>query len=553
MREGALSGLRRPRLLAILLPLLLALVFPVVAAAPASAAEPTFVRADIIAEVQPLDYYVTAVAIEYSDVVDVGAAGIPTSAYTVVATLRGQGAPQVRTRTVTRVYTNDTAEKTATGRPGRFVIVELVTPEQGSATKFFTFPAFLNVLYPLEGAYRITQNAPIVGASGQVVVPVPAAPMVNTSVITPVIDEFSHASYSSPNGQTVNYRFFQPRAYRASPTSTTKYPLVLTLHGAGERGFDNVLPIVGNQIAYAFAKPERQAGSPAFVMSPQAPPGTAGAEGWTGPDMQQALIEMVDRAVATYPIDPDRIYLSGLSMGSYGSWALLPANPYKFAGALLVTGAGDPAQMSKLTHLPIWATHSRDDRTVLYDTPVSDRSLIDAIEAAGAPAVRGEWAGNLPEAEAEARAAALLAQARGIGSHTLFTTYTTGTTPGNAHWSWVPTYLNDVMIDWLYSNVRTSFVSVPARIDALLASGRISRTAASSVLDRIDRARQAAAVGREAVAIGYLQQALARARNQIKGDADDVAVRAEIVALLETLLAEQKWYDDAENALRDAA
>ena len=43
-----------------------------------------------------------------------------------------------------------------------------------------------------------------------------------------------------------------------------------------------------------------------------------------------------------------------------------------------------------------------------------------------------------------------LAQARAIGSHTLFTTYTTGTTPGNPHWSWVPTYLNDVMLDWLF-------------------------------------------------------------------------------------------------------
>jgi predicted peptidase len=544
---------RRARIAPLLLPLLLSLVLPITWATPAAAAEPAFVRADVIAEVQPLDYYVTAVAIEYSDVIDVGAAAIPPSAYTVVATLRGQGTPVVRTRTVTRIYTNDKAEKAATGKPGRFVIIEMVPNEPGSATKYFTFPAFLNVLYPLEGAYSITQNAPITDASGQVVLPVPAGPFVNTSVITPVIDEFSRETYTSPNGRTVNYRFFQPRAYRQDPGAARKYPLVLTLHGAGERGYDNILPIVGNQIAYAFAKPERQAQNPAFVISPQAPPGTAGAEGWTAPDMQEALIEIIDKAVANYPIDPDRIYLTGLSMGSYGSWALLPKYPYKFAGALLVTGAGDPAQMPVLTHLPIWATHSIDDPTVPYNTPVSDRSLVDAIGAAGVPVVAGEWAGNLPEDQAEAQAAALLAQARAVGSHTLFTTYSAGTTPVNAHWSWVPTYLNDVMLDWLFSNTRTSFVSVPARIADLLEQDRISQTAANAVLDRLQRAAAAASVGSEARAIGMLEQAIARAKNQIKGDADDVAVRAEIVSLLETLRDEQQWLDDQENARADAA
>ena len=64
---------------------------------------------------------------------------------------------------------------------------------------------------------------------------------------------------------------------------------------------------------------------------------------------------------------------------------------------------------------------------------------------------RGEWAGNLPEGEAEAEALRLWRQAEARDSHTLLTTYTTGTTPVSAHWSWVPTYLNDVMIDWLFS------------------------------------------------------------------------------------------------------
>src|SRR3954470_13890166 len=86
LKVASLHQHKRGRLAGLLLPLLLSLILPAAWATSASAAEPTLVRADIIAEVQPLDYYVTAVAIEYSDIVDVGTATIPTSAYTVVAT-----------------------------------------------------------------------------------------------------------------------------------------------------------------------------------------------------------------------------------------------------------------------------------------------------------------------------------------------------------------------------------------------------------------------------------------------------------------------------------
>jgi hypothetical protein len=75
---------------------------------------------------------------------------------------------------------------------------------------------------------------------------------------------------------------------------------------------------------------------------------------------------------------------------------------------------------------------------------------MNALDAAGALTTRGQWAGNLADRTAEAEALRLWAQAGANQSHTLLTAYTAGTTPVNAHWSWVPTYLNDVMLDWLF-------------------------------------------------------------------------------------------------------
>lgn len=90
-----------------------------------------------------------------------------------------------------------------------------------------------------------------------------------------------------------------------------------------------------------------------------------------------------------------------------------------------------------------------DDPVVNYTT--GTLALINALEAAGARVTRGEWPGNLPEDAAEAEARRLWAQAEANDSHTLLTTYQAGTTPVSAHWSWVPTSLNDVKIDWLFS------------------------------------------------------------------------------------------------------
>ncbi|NHC44308.1 cellulose binding domain-containing protein [Motilibacter aurantiacus] len=468
---------RTGKFLASALPAALAVALPLGATPAAAAADNTVVGADVIAEVQPLAYNVTAVAIRYQRTIDLEGATVPTSAFDVQATLRGQGTPVVRNRTVTRVYTNDEPERAATGEKGKYLILELATSDAGAAATYFSFAGFLTELYPLAGAYSVTQTADVLDGRGRLELDAPSSPIVNTGVVSPVVDDFSREAYTSPGGTSVRYRFFAPEAYRDKPRAKKLYPLVLALHGVGERGTNNTSQIVGNQLAYAFAEPGRQSTDPSFVIAPQAPAVWApGTFIWNPADLQQALLDIVDRAVATYPIDPDRVYLTGLSMGSIGSWELLPKVPRKFAAALLVTGQGDPAKVGVLKDLPLWATHSVDDPTVQYSGPISDRALVEAIEAAGGTATWREWAGNLSRAEANAKASEQVQAARAAGSPTLFTTYSRGTTPVNAHWSWVPTYQNDVMLDWLFSHERTGSASCSASVSTSSWDGGFSAT-----------------------------------------------------------------------------
>ncbi len=151
--------------------------------------------------------------------------------------------------------------------------------------------------------------------------------------------------------------------------------------------------------------------------------------------MQSSLIELIERTIATQPVDPDRVHLTGLSMGSMGTFDILPKHPDLFAAALPVTGYADQSAAQALSEIPIWATHSVDDGTVRYDREDSDVAVFRTIASLGTPVVFDEWAGDLPDAENEARAQAQWDAAKAAGAKHLFTTWTAGTTPVNAHFA----------------------------------------------------------------------------------------------------------------------
>ena len=421
------------------------------------------VRADVITEVLPTGAHVVAVAIKYSRALD-SRAQFDSSAFEVTATIKGVTAP----RTVVDVYPNTSARVDAAGhdgRSGRYLIIELDPNDANAPAQEYTEETW-TVPFPLVGAYSIRQTADIVDSSGRVILPASPFAIANDGVINHIVDDFVPMSFTDSAGTTLKFRLFIPRHYRNHPNGSRSYPLVTFLHGAGETGDSNLTQITANQGGVAFAKPERQRSNPSFVLAPQLPPPIRDFDNnnWAIPATRAAVVELIDAVAARYPVNEDRLYLTGLSMGAIGIYGILPDHPTKFAAALAIAGFDpneDPSALTRAKDVPLWIAHSIDDPTVPYTE--GSLAIANALDAAGARVTRGTWPANLDDQAAETRAGQLWRQARRNHSHTLFTSYTPGTTPVSGHQSWIPTYQNDVMIDWLYSHKRSEAMHAARR------------------------------------------------------------------------------------------
>lgn len=155
---------------------------------------------------------------------------------------------------------------------------------------------------------------------------------------------------------------------------TTSTPLILSLHGIGERGaggpeLERVRTWGAPRRAAAGAQP------PALLVSPQCPPDLR----WSPATLLTLLDEIADR----WPVDPARIYLTGLSMGGTGCWDLIAAAPDRFAGAFIVCGRTDLSMAPKMIHTPLRVFHGARDPLI----PVSDSvEMVAAVQAAGGQA-----------------------------------------------------------------------------------------------------------------------------------------------------------------------
>ena len=147
-------------------------------------------------------------------------------------------------------------------------------------------------------------------------------------------------------------------------------PLLLFLHGAGERG-DNL-----DRVAiHGPPKMIRQGHTfNAIVVSPQCPADTW----WT--DHTTMLIALLDQIEAEYNIDADRVYITGLSMGGYGTFALAARQPERFAAAVPICGGGIPITARRLNSMPMWVFHGDADNVV----PVSESTrMVEAMNNQG--------------------------------------------------------------------------------------------------------------------------------------------------------------------------
>lgn len=181
------------------------------------------------------------------------------------------------------------------------------------------------------------------------------------------------------------------------------WPLMVFLHGAGERG-DNL------ELVKKHGPPRLAGKNPAldsfFLIAPQCPAGR-----WWD---TVAVKKLIDQTVAAQPVDRSRIYITGISMGGFGTWTLLKDHPELMAAAMPICGGGDPASVEKFKEVPIWTFHGDQDEAVPLQRSVE---MVEAL--------------------------------RKVNGKIEFTVY-----PGVRHDSWTQTYDNPAVYAWFLKHQR---------------------------------------------------------------------------------------------------
>jgi predicted peptidase len=195
----------------------------------------------------------------------------------------------------------------------------------------------------------------------------------------------------------IKYLVFLPADHGQPEKKDVKWPLMLFLHGGGERGTD--IELVKKHGPPKIVEQKKE--FPFVTISPQCP----AEKRWNADE----LAKLVDHAANTYQADPKRLYVTGLSLGGAGTWDLLAKYPGKFAAAVPICGPGDPAAADKMKGTPVWVFHGAKDPGV----PIAkSEEMVEAIKKAG---------GNVK-----------------------FTVY-----PEAGHDSWTETYNNEEVYKWL--------------------------------------------------------------------------------------------------------
>ena len=226
--------------------------------------------------------------------------------------------------------------------------------------------------------------------------------------------DFEPRLFESADGQSLPYQIHVPA--RMEPGK--RYPLVMFFHGAGQRGSDNQQQLqfgVGEVLAWS-----RRHDEPAIIVAPQVPIGQQwvdtpwGADSHSMPaqpsaSMRQA-IALMDEVRASLPVDEQRIYVTGLSMGGFGTWDIVQRMPDTFAAAVPVCGGGDAALAGRIKDVPVWVFHGDQDWVVKTKR---SRDMVAALKKAGGKPRYTEY-------------------------------------KGIAHDAWTPAYANQEMLQWMF-------------------------------------------------------------------------------------------------------
>ena len=182
-------------------------------------------------------------------------------------------------------------------------------------------------------------------------------------------DNLVNRSFTGAGGLALPYRLYVPLDY----VQSKRYPVLLVLHGSGEKGTDNRKQLENGVLAFCDRK--LQSRHAAFVVYPQCPEGARWVEApWKDGRYELSQVplskplatalELLTALEKELSIDPHRRLISGLSMGGFGTWDAIVRHPERFAGAMPICGGGDPGQAAAAKAVPVWAFHGAKDDTV---------------------------------------------------------------------------------------------------------------------------------------------------------------------------------------------
>ncbi|MEM9053623.1 MAG: prolyl oligopeptidase family serine peptidase [Bacteroidota bacterium] len=222
---------------------------------------------------------------------------------------------------------------------------------------------------------------------------------------------FTYETYVNADSDSLPYRMLI-----SDYDTMSTYPLVIFLHGSGESGTDNESQLKWGVMN--FATSEVMANHHPIVIAPQ----KRQDERWDNfsaedmtmqskPSRAMALLrELIDELVEKFPVDRNRIYITGLSMGGFGAYDAISRYPDLFAAAVPVCGGGDTNQVEKFKHVPMWIFHGAQDDVV---KPSFSLDMLNALHE--------------------------------IGKTPGFTLL-----PETGHFAWISAYSNQEMINWLF-------------------------------------------------------------------------------------------------------
>ncbi len=249
----------------------------------------------------------------------------------------------------------------------------------------------------------------------------------NRSLEAASVFDFKARIYNIDSKTKLPYRLFIPIQY--NPTNL--YPLVTFLHGAGERGNDNLNQLTGQTSPLVFVTKANQTNYPCFMLAPQCP----SESDFEDRALRDAIVALIQSLEAEFTIDPDRLYLTGLSMGGYGTWSLITRHPDMFAAGIPMSGGGDYFKLSRITHLPIWNFHGDADG----DVSVSNSDSVIAI-------------------------------LRAAGGSPIYTRYRNG-----PHGIWPTAFNTPGLVNWVMAQRRGKPSALPPRIEAIRSATGIDK------------------------------------------------------------------------------